>query len=171
MQEYFKIGKLVATYGFKGDMVLKHDLGKKTLFKGLKSFFIEEKRDVFIPVFIQSVKVKSGTENYVKLEGIDTKEKAHDFLQKEIWLLQHDFKKLAAVQAPISLVGYTIVSDNDELGEIMEVIEQPHQLLCKIIVKGKEVLIPVHDDFVKKIDKKKRQILVDLPDGLLEIYT
>ncbi len=82
MQEYFKIGKLVATYGFKGDMVLRHNLGKKTIFKGLKSFFIEEKKDVFIPVFIQSLKVKSVSENYLKLEDIDTKEEAHAFFAK-----------------------------------------------------------------------------------------
>ncbi len=170
MREYFKIGKLVATYGFKGDMVLKHDLGKKTLFKNLKSFFIEEKKDVFIPVFIQAIKVKSAAENYLKLEGIDSKEKAHGFLQKELWLLHDDFKKLAAVQAPISLIGYTIVSNNTILGEITEVIEQPHQLLCKIIINSKEALIPVHQDFIEKIDKKNRQIFLDLPDGLLDIY-
>ncbi len=92
------------------------------------------------------------------------------FLQKEIWLLKDNFRILAAVQAPISLIGYTIVSGNDTLGEIVEVIEQPHQLLCKIILNSKEVLIPVHEDFLKKIDKKKRQIIVDLPEGLLEIY-
>ncbi|MEO7801153.1 MAG: ribosome maturation factor RimM [Ginsengibacter sp.] len=171
MREYFKIGKLVATYGFKGDMILKHDLGKKTAFKDLKSFFIEEKRDVFIPVFIQSVKVKSPSENYLKLEGIDTKEKGHNFLQKEIWLLENDFKKLAAAKAPISLIGYSIINNDIALGDIMEVIEQPHQLLCKIIINVKEVLIPIHEDFVKKIDKKKKQITVDLPDGLLEIYS
>lgn len=171
MQEYFKIGKLVATYGFKGDMVLKHDLGKKTFFKDLKSFFIEEKRDVFIPAFIQSIKVKSPEENYLKLEGIDTKEKAHELLQKEVWLLENDFKKLAAAKAPISLIGYSIINNENTLGEITEVIEQPHQLLCKIIINTKEVLIPVHEDFVKNIDKKKRQITVDLPDGLLEIYS
>ncbi len=170
MHEYFKIGKLVATYGFKGDIILRHNLGKKTTFKGLTSFFIEEKRDVFIPVFIQSSKAKSGSENYLKLEGIESKEMAHDYLQKEIWMLEEDFKKFAAVQAPISLVGFTIVSDNKALGEITEVIEQPHQLLCKIIIKTKEVLIPVHEDFLKKIDKNTRQIIVELPEGLLEIY-
>ena len=171
MPEYFKIGKLVATYGFKGDIILRHNLGRKTTFKNLKSLFIEENRDVFIPIFIQSARAKSNDENYLKIEGIDTKEIAHKYLQKDIWLLEEDFKKFAAVQAPISMVGYSIVSDNKSLGEITEVIEQPHQLLCKIILNNKEVLIPVHQDFLKKIDKKNRQIIVELPDGLLEIYT
>ena len=40
--EYFKIGKLVAAFGIKGEMILKHSLGKKSALKGLKAIFIEE---------------------------------------------------------------------------------------------------------------------------------
>ncbi len=81
-----------------------------------------------------------------------------------------DFKKFAASSAPISLLGYALVDDTKELGEVLEVIEQPHQLLCKISLNGYEALIPVHEDFLKKIDKKNRKIFVNLPDGLLNIY-
>jgi len=50
------------------------------------------------------------------------------------------------------------------------VIEQPHQLLCKISLKGNEALIPIHEEFLDKIDKKNRKIFVILPDGLLDVY-
>jgi 16S rRNA processing protein RimM len=56
------------------------------------------------------------------------------------------------------------------LGKILEVIEQPHQLLCRIEVQGKEALIPLHEETILKIDKKKQQVIVELPEGLLEIY-
>ena len=59
---------------------------------------------------------------------------------------------------------------NTDLGEILEVIEQPHQVLCRIHLEGKEALIPVHQETLQKIDKKNRQVLVDLPDGLLDIF-
>jgi 16S rRNA processing protein RimM len=50
------------------------------------------------------------------------------------------------------------------------VIEQPHQVLCSIIIDGKEVLIPIHVNSLEKVDKKKRKLFVNLPDGLLDIY-
>ena len=170
MNNYFKIGKLVATYGLKGEVVLKHSLGKKTSLKNLETFFIEEKTDTFLPYFIESTKIKNDKEVFIKLEGISNKEDAHKLVQNEVWLLEADFKKFAAASAPISLLGFTMINDDDELGEILEVIEQPHQVLCKILLNGKEALIPIHEEFLDKIDKKNRKVYVTLPDGLLEIY-
>ncbi|MEO5783106.1 MAG: ribosome maturation factor RimM [Ginsengibacter sp.] len=170
MDNYFKIGKLVATYGLKGEIILQHSLGKKTSLKGLETLFIEEKKDSFIPYFIESAKIKSETETYIKFEGIETKETAHKLIQKEIWLLENDFKKFADKSAPISLLGFTMINEEEDLGEIVEIIEQPHQVLCKILLDGKEALIPIHEEFLDKIDKKGRKVYVTLPDGLLEVY-
>jgi 16S rRNA processing protein RimM len=50
------------------------------------------------------------------------------------------------------------------------VIEQPHQLLCRIDWKGKEALIPIHEESLIKIDKKKKIVVVNLPDGLLDVF-
>ncbi len=170
MENYFKIGKLVATYGLKGEIILQHSLGKKTSLKGLETLFIEEKKDSFIPYFIESAKIKSETETYVKFENIASKETAHKLVQKEIWLLENDFKKFADKSAPISLLGFTMMNEEEDLGEILEIIEQPHQVLCKILLNDKEALIPIHEEFLDKIDKKNRKVYVTLPDGLLEIY-
>jgi len=52
----------------------------------------------------------------------------------------------------------------------LEVIEQPHQVLCAIMIDAKEVLIPIHENSLEKIDKKNRRLFVNLPDGLLDIY-
>ncbi|MEO9021263.1 MAG: PRC-barrel domain-containing protein [Ginsengibacter sp.] len=170
MEQYFKIGKLAATFGVEGQLVLEHSLGKKTSLKGLETIFMEEKKDSFLPYFVSSAKIKNEKEIFISLEEIQSKEAAHIFVKKEVWLSEEDFKKFAAVAAPISFLGFTIVSDHEELGEVTEVIEQPHQVLCAIIIEGKEVLIPIHEDSLEKIDKKKRKLYVSLPDGLLDIY-
>ena len=170
MINYFKIGKLVAIHGLKGEVLLKHELGKKTSLKDLEAIFIEEKKNSFLPWFIESTKIKNEKEIYLKLEGIHTREAAIKLIQKEIWLPEADFKKFAAKTATAGLLGYTIISNNEPLGEILELIEQPHQLLCRTEIKGKEVLIPLHEKFLKKTDRKKKQITVELPEGLIEIY-
>ena len=69
------------------------------------------------------------------------------------------------------MLGFHLITDEDEdLGEIIEVIEQPHQILCTILLNGKEALIPIHGESLDKIDQKNRKVYVTLPDGLLDIY-
>ena len=170
MSQYFKIGKLAASHGLKGDLVLEHSLGKKTSLKGLETIFIEEKKDSFLPYFIQSAKLKSEDEVFIKLEGIDTKEQARKLTPKEVWLTEDDFKKFAAKSSPIALLGFHMIHEDEDLGEILEVIEQPHQVLCSILLNGKEALIPIHEESLEKVDLKNRKVFVVLPDGLLDIY-
>ena len=170
MAEYFKIGKLVAVHGLKGEVLLKHELGKKTSLKGLPAIFIEEKKDSFLPYFIESTKIKSDGEIYLKLENINTREAALKLSAKKVWLPDACFKKFAAKSAPASMLGYSIIHNKEVLGEILELIEQPHQILCRLEIKGKEVLIPLHQETLKKIDHTKKEVIVELPDGLLEIY-
>lgn len=170
MDQYFKIGKLAASTGLKGELVLQHNLGKKTGFKGLEAIFLEEKKESFIPYFIQSAKIRSDNETVIKLEGVDIVELARKLTPKEVWLAASDFKKFAAASSAIALLGFTIIDKGVDLGEILEVIEQPHQILCSILLDGKEALIPIHEGSLEKIDKKHRQVFVTLPDGLLDIY-
>ena len=67
-------------------------------------------------------------------------------------------------------MGYDIVEGEQVLGKILEVIEQPHQILCRIEFNKKEALIPLHEETIQKIDRRKQQVIVSLPPGLLEIY-
>lgn len=170
MTEYFKIGKFVSTFGLKGELALKHHLGKKTALKGLKAIFIEERKESFVPWFIESTKIKNDEEVYIKLEGINLPEQARKLIQKEVWLTEADFKKFSAKSSPINLLGYEIIQNGKLLGKILEVIEQPHQILCRIELNNKEAFIPLHEETLKKTDKKNQQVTVVLPPGLLEIY-
>ena len=170
MSQYFKIGKFVASHGLNGDLVLQHSLGKKSPLKDVKALFIEEQPGNFMPYFIEKTTIKSDTETYLKLEGIDNKEVARKLTPKEVWLLEEDFQKFSDKSSPIALLGYKMFDGENELGMVTEVIEQPHQILCTILYKGKEALIPVHEESLIKIDKKNKKVFVELPEGLLDIY-
>jgi len=170
MSQYFKIGKLAASHGLKGDLILQHSLGKRTAFNGLEMIFLEDKKDSFLPYFLTSAKVKSAEETFVKLEGIDEKETARKLTPKEVWLAEADFKKFAEASSPIGMLGFSLIDEGTNLGEIIEVIEQPHQVLCTILLDGKEALIPIHSESLVKLDKKNKKVHVQLPEGLLDIY-
>jgi 16S rRNA processing protein RimM len=170
MNEYFSVGKFAATFGVAGELVLKHALGEKTDLKGLESLFIEDRKNSFLPYFIEYAKAKSTDEVLIKLEGINSKEKAQLLTRKEVWLLQKDFEQFTADSAPLSLLGYMMINEGVPIGEVLEVIEQPLQVLCKIMYKGNEALIPIHEETLDEIDKANREVHVTLPDGLLDIY-
>jgi 16S rRNA processing protein RimM len=171
LSKYFKIGKFAASFGLKGEIVLQHHLGKKTALKGLDKLFIETVSDSFLPYFIEKVTIKNHQEVFVKLEGIDTMEAARKLTPKEVWLTEKDFTAHTATSSAISMLGFQLVNQQQLLGEIIEVIEQPHQILVAILINGKEALIPIHEESLEKIDAKNKKVFVQLPDGLLEIYS
>ena len=167
---YIHIGKIVATFGVKGEVILQHGLEKKTDFKNIEAIFIEQTKNNFLPYFLQTAKAKDNAESYLSLEGIVTKEAAHRFIRKNVWLLQADFEKAAGKSSAIGLIGFSIFDNKNLIGIVEEVIEQPHQILLKTTYKNKEALIPLHEETIDKIDRRKKEVHVILPDGLLAIY-
>jgi 16S rRNA processing protein RimM len=170
MTHYLRLGKIVAAHGLKGELVLKHFLGKKSALKGLETVFIEEKKKSYLPWFIQTARIKNDSEVYLKMEGIDVREAALKLVQKEVWVPEAEYKKLASASSPVNLLGYRIIQNKNPVGIILEVIEQPGQLLCRTEIQNKEALIPLNEETLKKIDHRKKEVQVQLPEGLLEIY-
>ncbi|MEJ7768981.1 MAG: ribosome maturation factor RimM [Chitinophagaceae bacterium] len=170
MTKYNSIGKIAATFGLVGEVILVHNLGKKTSLKGLTTIFLEERKNEMIPYFIESSKIKNANEVYLRLEGIQNKEDAKKITQKEVWLTEEAFTRYAAKSSSISLLGYHLVEAGNDIGEILEIIEQPHQLLCRIDLAGKEALVPLHEQTLDRIDRKNKQVHVILPEGLLDVF-
>ena len=67
--------------------------------------------------------------------------------------------------------GYT-VSDQTlgDLGIVKEVYSLNGQDLVAMDYQGSEVLIPTANDIVLRADKENRKLLVNLPEGLLDVY-
>ena len=171
MSTYIKIGKFAASHGLLGDLILHHHLGKRTSLQDVKAIFIETATDKFLPYFIEKTKMRNQEEILIKLEGIENPEQARKLTPKDVWLTEEDFQKHSGKSAPITLLGYLLFDDSTPIGEIKEVIEQPHQILCTVMVGEKEAYIPVHESNILQIDHQKRQIHVEIPEGLLDIYT
>lgn len=170
MEQYFNIGKLVASFGLKGEVVLQHSLGTIKSLDDLKVFFIQDAPESFIPYFIRSARVKQAGELFLGIEGVDTPEQARKLTPKTVWLQAEAFNRLANASSVLSVLGYRLIGGKEDLGEIIEVIEQPHQLLYAIMLGDKEAYIPVHEKSLLKIDTRNKKVHVELPEGLLDIY-
>jgi 16S rRNA processing protein RimM len=171
MSQYIHIGKIVAPHGITGHVIIEHALGKAISFKGIDALFVEKNAASFIPYFIQSASAKTDTITHLQLEGINTREATAMLLGKKVWLPQDDFQKLVDKQSPLALLGYTVEEAGKAIGVIQEVIEQPHQLMVTILYQGQEAYIPLHEESLKAVNHKAKTISVELPDGLLDLYT
>lgn len=170
MSTYLPLGKFIASHGLTGELILQHNLGKRSSLPGVRVLFMEEKKDQFLPWFIEKTQIRQEQETLIKLEGIDTKEAAQKLARRAVWLTEADFQKLVPRSAPVKLLGYQVHEGDKELGEILELIEQPHQLLCRLQIDNKDVFIPLHEESLDRVDHKKRIVYVTLPEGLLDIY-
>jgi 16S rRNA processing protein RimM len=170
MDNFLSIGKVAATFGIKGEIVLEHHLGEDADPSAISAIFLEELEGRFLPYFVSGIRKKSESEWLISLEGMDSPEKARRFVRKKVWLRENDVKKTASSSAPISLLGFTVFDGKQALGKVLEVIEQPLQLLLRLEIEGKEVLLPVNEGTLRRIDHPKEKIFLILPDGLLDIY-
>ncbi|MBM3442069.1 MAG: 16S rRNA processing protein RimM [Bacteroidetes bacterium] len=170
MEEQIHIGKIVAVHGLDGSLLLRHDLGKATSLQECPALFLELAPGSLIPYFLLEGQSRSDSETLFRLETVDTPEKARLLLRKSVWIPEPVFRNLAARHAPISLLGYQVYASRRHLGPVVEVIEQPHQILLRLEVEGKEVLLPLHADTLRRADAQKKRLDMILPEGLLEIY-
>jgi 16S rRNA processing protein RimM len=167
---YRNIGKIVSGFGLKGEVIVQHHLGKKMAVSKIKVIFLEQKKEELLPYFVESARKKGDDELYLKLEGIDSKEAASKYIRREVWMKEEEIMIHTQKNNPISWVGYQVVDQGRELGPVLEVIEQPHQVLCRLEIDSKEVLLPINEQTLDKIDHKAKRLLLTLPDGLLEVY-
>jgi 16S rRNA processing protein RimM len=167
---YRNIGKIVSVFGLKGELIVQHHLGNKIVVSKIKVIFLEQKKDELLPYFVEAARKKGEDDLYLKLEGIDSKEAASKFMRREVWMKEEEVQMHTRKDNPIGWVDYRVVDKGKDLGLILEVIEQPHQVLCRLEIDGKEVLIPINEQTLEKIDHKSKSLLLNLPNGLLEVY-
>ncbi|HZK64079.1 MAG TPA: ribosome maturation factor RimM [Puia sp.] len=167
---YRNIGKIVSVFGLKGEMILQHHLGNKVSPAKIKVIFLEQKKEELLPFFVGSARKKKEDELLLKLEGVEDKETAAKYLRHEVWIREEELNVHTAKNNPIGWVGYQVFDGNRNLGQVLEVIEQPHQVLCRLEMQGREVLVPVNEETLHKMDHAGKRLLLNLPDGLLAVY-
>ncbi|GAA4313635.1 ribosome maturation factor RimM [Compostibacter hankyongensis] len=171
MPGYFNIGKIVATHGLKGELVLQHRLPEATGLSQDDVLFLETKKDSFLPYFITALRPGQRETVYLQLEGITTRESARTLLQKQAYLEEARFRQLAGSGSWLSLLGFMLEdSVAGELGTVAEIVELPGQWLAKVYRQERELLIPLNESTLQQIDHAGQRIRVTLPEGLLDIY-
>lgn len=174
MEKYVSIGFTKKCHGFKGDLKVQVDeIYLEDFLKSSVVFLLIKGKHV--PYFIE--KSRFGNELLLKLEEVDSKEAAHPLTSKELFLQAKQIlaKEEREVEIESNLefekyIGYTIL--DTELGaieKIKEIIEYPQQEMATLIYHEKEILIPLHQQLIEKIDDSQQYIYMNLPKGILDL--
>ncbi len=164
----FPIAYVLKSHGLKGEVTLTL-LPECPSFDGIQSVFLQI-RSQLVPHFIESSSVK-GIRAYVKFEGVNSAEDAEGLRGSSIYLprsLRPGLPKGEFYSDEVK--GFTVEDARiGLLGSVTEVLETGAGRHLVVVHQGKDVLIPLNGPFIKSVNKLKRSIRVDLPDGLLDL--
>jgi len=167
--EFTEIGFIRKANGFKGEVMLALHHSDAGDFAGSKFLFLEIDGRM-VPFFIESFSDESGN-TVVKFEDISTHEDASALMTLKVFLPSHELSENSAEDSFNDLVGYSVIDKiKGMLGTVKSVSEMPGQVIIAFDYSGAEILLPLHYKTLMKIRKKKKELHVILPDGLLEVY-
>ncbi len=171
VETYIAVGKLLKPHKLAGAFRFMLSRNLKTNKKFPKHFMVLQK-GAYLPYFVQEVELTGFNEGLLKLEEINTPEQARSLTGHELYLTEKEMNTYFTKDAETLdfLVGYVVLNEEGvELGKLTEVMETPAQVLATIQHNGREVMIPLVDDFILEINKRRKVITVNLPEGLLDL--
>lgn len=171
LSDCFELGFVTKTHGLKGFVTVFLDTDNPQDYFELESVFLEIKGEL-IPFFIEDMMETNQVDKIiVKFEDIETVEQAQSLIKAKLFLPAEFLPDLGKNKFYYHEVVGFLVSDKTvgNVGKINTILESPALDYLQVDYKGKEVLIPIEDSFIIEVDKKKKQIIVDLPDGLLDL--
>jgi 16S rRNA processing protein RimM len=167
----YLLGYIVRTHGTSGDVVIFLDVDYPEDYEDLDSVYFELKGDL-VPYFVERFNLQKQSKAIVRFEEVDTIEKAQALVGTSLYLPLDSLAELEDEEFYYhEIKGYTVIDESKgELGIVREVYSLNGQDLIAMDYQGVEVLIPTAEDIVLKADKENKKLLVNLPEGLLEVY-
>lgn len=170
-EECFYLGKIVKKFSFKGELLAKLDSDDPEIYEDLDSVFIEH-RGTLIPYFIEHAQLHKSDLLRIQFEDVKTEAEADALLKANLYLPLSMLPKLEGNKFYYhEVAGFTVKDKRlGVIGKVNNVNDQTAQPLFVILKEDKEILLPINDDIVKKVDRKNQLIEVDAPEGLIELY-
>jgi 16S rRNA processing protein RimM len=170
-EDFYYLGKVLKPFGGKGHLSVLLDVDDAARYQKLETVFIgiDQNR---IPYFISSFELRSSTRAILKFEDIDSADEASIFAGRELYLPLSMLPKLKGRKFYYhEITGFTVMDENrGNIGTVRSVLEFPHQPMLQVYLEDKEILIPMADEIILKVDRKKKEISIRAPEGLIDIY-
>lgn len=168
-EEVYRIGKLGRPHGVRGEISF---LFSDDIFDVVDcDYLVVDIDGILVPFFIEEYRFKGNETALMKFEGVDTQDSARALTGSLVYFP----RCLAGGKEETSweeIIGYRLVDAHDGkvLGEIRSIDDSTINVLFEMVTaEGREVLIPASGQLIKKVDKQEREIVMDIPEGLLEL--
>jgi 16S rRNA processing protein RimM len=158
---FTEIGYVLKTHGNKGELKLETSVK-------LKDWAFLEIQGKPVPFKVEAIHPLHNNQVICKLSGIESTTQAEELVGYTLLSAKH--KPSRGVNKASDIAGYMLFDDKlGEIGLVEELIEMPYQLLIRTHSGGKEVLIPVVDEFITGMNHRTKTLHLSLPDGLLSV--
>jgi 16S rRNA processing protein RimM len=170
-EDCFYLGKIVKKYSFKGELLAKLDTDQPDLYDNLEAVFIDLRGNL-VPFFIESSQLHKSDLLRLNFEDVNSEADADALLKSELYLPLNLLPKLEGDKFYFhEVIGFTIKDKNfGEVGILKGINDTTARALFEIDRDGTEILIPMNDEFIEKVDRKNKTIIVDTPEGLIDLY-
>jgi 16S rRNA processing protein RimM len=172
IDECYFLGKITKPHGLKGEVIIWMDVDAPEVYANLESVFLLVNGEL-IPFFFEELQIR-GKKSIAKFEEIDTIEQTEDIINLEAYLPIDNLPKMDDKSFYYHEVpGFQLKEEKTGkiLGIATKVYDGAGQDLLAFMIGENEVLVPISDDIVKTIDRANNILNVNLPEGLIEIYT
>ena len=168
--DYFYLGVVNKIHGNNGEITAYLDVDNPQDYLSLDMVFLNINNSP-VPYFIESIKILNN-KAIIAFEGVSTIDNASTLVRKELYLPLSVLPPLSGNKFYYHEVeGFTVIDEiYGKLGLLKEVLDYPNQAVRQVFHNGKEVLIPINDEIIKKVDRKAKTILVKAPEGLIDVY-
>ncbi len=170
-EDLFELGIIARPHGLDGGLAIALDTDEPKAYSKTKNLFLEVKGQA-IPYKVKSWR-NATKRALVHLDGIDSLEKAELLQGCKVFLPIGALPNLKGGNRFYyhETIGCTVVdSKYGILGKVECFYTMPTQVLLGMEYQGAEVLIPINDDIVKRIDRAANELHTTLPEGLIEVY-
>lgn len=168
---YFQLGYISKVHGLQGEVMAVLDVDYPEDYEELEHVFLEQKGRL-VPLFIEDFVLQPNNKVLAKFEDIDTVDKAGELVGSALYLPLTELVELPEDQYYFhELIGYEVLDEvQGIIGTVQVIYDLETQNLLGVDHKGKEVLIPVQEPIVQRVDKAAKKVFCQLPEGLLDIY-
>lgn len=170
IEDCFQLGYVIKSHGLHGELSIFLDTDFPENYIEMESVYVEFQQKL-VPFFVETINLLDQ-KAIVKLSDVNTLEEAEALKGTAIYLPLESLPQLGDSQFYYhEIIDYKVMdSKAGDIGHIENVYAITGNDLIAANCKGKEVLIPIRDDIITKVDKDHKIIFVTLPEGLLDIY-
>jgi len=171
-ETHYSLGYVKKPVNRNGEILVFLDVDDLAPYKKMSCFFVEMPSGL-IPFFIEKIQFRHNGEAIVKLENVRDEAQAETLKGKSLWLPIEQLPQLTGNRFYYhEVIGWHVLDQQSgDIGTIKDIFDNTVQPLFQIVhPSGKEILIPIHDDILKNVDRENNRIEVVAPEGLLELY-